>query len=268
MVIKTRFSNIIFSNFFIWLFMPISLLAMDQIQQNIYDQLILAVDEACAQYNNQRAVSLGAYNQALLDVLQNIVEAVTPSLQWANNRISVIRIDLEKANVQFNAIESILGKFNNLVGQARTRQQAAARLAQNPDVNDQDLLNFERYFNDRRQRASAIIGRIRNYAEKVEAELVAANDIDDNVHGMLNQINVPILGDNYNLQDINQSRANGAVAYHLKLSYFCTSFQNFNTHIYNIKNIADTIREDINLPDLDTILEEIEERAGELHIPR
>ena len=266
MIANTRFSNTILSKFFIFLFMPISLLAMDQEQQDVYNNLIPAIDNAYDQSNNQRDVVLGAYNGALLGVLQRIGNACAPSMQWANNRIAVIQIDLEKANVQFNAIESIVGKFKNLVGQAKTRQQAAQRLGQNPDANDQALLNSEALFDNRLQESRGIVQAIRNYAQRAEERLVEANNINDEIDEMIGQINVPILGNNYILQDINQS-VNG-VGYHRRLNEMCRSFQRFNEHIFHIKDMADTIRQDENLPGLLLALEELDEQANVLGIPR
>lgn len=266
MVTNTRFSNIVLSKLFIFLFMPISLLAMDQEQQDIYDDLIPAIDNAYDQSNNQRGATLGAYNGALLGVLQRIGNACVPSMQWANNRIAVIRIDLEKANAQFNAIESIVGKFKNLVGQAKTRQQAAQRLGQHPDANDQDLLASEAQFDDRLRGSRTVVEAIRNYAERAEEIFVEANDVSDEINATINQINVPMLGNDYTLQDINQS-VNG-FGYHRKLNQMCRDFQRFNEHIFHIKDIADTIRQDENLPNLDLVLEELNEQADVLELPR
>lgn len=226
------------SKYLLYIFIPVSLMGMFQPGNPPGPDLYLQTRNALTgDYNNGNANTnqfLIDYNAQLLDSINSMRNGAQQAFFWAHHQSELAEIDASRARLIYDRIASIAGSIDRFASNAKSRAQAV--LANVPGavalLGDQDILNALNAANN-------IIHQAQAASNQAQVARQNANARHNAVLQIVNQINQPILGIGYVMQDIQNYRA--------LLANVLTEFNHANRFACTARDYAVQVHNQVNL---------------------
>lgn len=246
--------RLLLSKSLFYIFIPLSLMAMDPANPPGPDPYVQTYDQYTADYNNidqGTNTLLGDYNNELLNSFQAMYNGALNAYYWARHHNRLAQVNVNKSNLISNRIISISGRIATFAANAQARAQAGQAIP-----GDQNILNALNQANNIRQQAQDAVNRARFAANGSRTAMQNANNRRNVILQRVNQMNQPILGIGYTAADIQNCNQD--------LTNIPTSFRQANQFAREARDYAEQVHGEV--ANLDQLMQDIRQEGNNIGI--
>jgi len=212
-------------------------------------------------YNNTNGNTnqfLNNYNNELLNSFNFMLNGSQQAFVWANHHSALAEIDASRARLIYDRIASISGAIDRFAPNAKSREQAV--LANVPGAvalpGDQNILNALNQARAIDQQAQGALNQAQAASNQAQVATQNANARHNAILQIANQMNHPIFGIGYVMQDIQNYRA--------LLANTLTEFNHANRFACVARDSAIQVHDQVNL--LNQLIQNIGQQGININI--
>lgn len=246
--------RLLLSKSLFYIFIPLSLVAMDPTNPPGPDPYVQMYDRYTANYNNidQGAnLLLDNYNNELLNSFQSMYDGALQAYLWAQHHNRFAQIDSNKSRLISDRIISISGRITTFAANAQAREQAGQ-----PIAGDQNILNALNQSNNIIQQSQNAVNQSGRAANRSQTAMRNAKDRRNQILQIINQMNPQILNIGYTVADIQ--------IYNQYLTNITTNFRQANRFAREAIDYA--IAAHIEVARLDQLMQDIRQEGNNIGI--